>query len=107
MEEEGRLSQDAGVLWGSRDGVGTLQARKGTWAPREPRVKPEVWPQGLLLPPQAPAMGPGPAHSGTGSAQVDAFCGHQGQGATDSFLRRGFELWGTEVKAVTLPSWVV
>ena len=65
-EAEGRLSRDAGVLWGSRDGVGTLQAREGTWAPREPLGKPEVWQQGLLLPPQAPATGPGPARQGPG-----------------------------------------
>ena len=35
MEEVGRLWRDAGVLRGSRDGVGTPRAREGTRDPRE------------------------------------------------------------------------
>ena len=61
MEAGGVLSREAGVSRGSRDGVGTLQARDGARAPREPRGEPEAWPQRLPLPPRAPTMGPGPA----------------------------------------------
>ena len=74
---------------GARDRVDTLQAREAAWAPREPPGKPEVWQQGLLLPPRAPATGPGAACPGPGSPQVNAFWGHQGQAAADSFMEKG------------------
>ena len=39
-------------------------------------------------------MGPGPAHLGPGSPQVNAFCGHQGPQAADAFTGRGVRaLW--------------
>ena len=39
-------------------------------------------------------MGPGPAHLGPGSPQVNAFCGHRGPQAADAFTGRGFRaLW--------------
>ena len=104
MEAVGRLSRDSGVLRGSWDSVGTLQAREDTWAPREPEGKPEPWPLRLLLPARAPAMGPGSTRLGPGSLQVNAFCGQEGQEADDSFMEK---LRGPEVEAVTLPSWVV
>ena len=74
--------------------MGTLQATEGAWAPREPPGKPEAWTFRLLLPPQVPAMGLGPAFPGPGSPQVNIFGRHPGQGAADSFTDKGFELWG-------------
>ena len=47
------------------------------------------WPPWLQWPPQAPAVGPGPAHLGPGSPQVNAFCGYQGPQAADPFTGRG------------------
>ena len=47
--------------------------------PESPRENPQPWPQWLQGLPKAPAMGPGPAHPGPGSPQVNAFCGRQGR----------------------------
>ena len=94
MEAEGRLSRDAGVLRGSRVDMSTLQAREGAWAPRETPVKPEAWPQGLLLPTQSPARRPGTIHLDPSSPQVNGFCGHQGQEAADSFTEKGVRALG-------------
>ena len=83
-------------------------SERGHEGQREPLGKPNPWPQRLLLPPWAPAMGRGPDPPGPGSPQMNAFCGHQGQWATDSFTEKGVRaLGGTVVEAVTLPSWVV
>ena len=53
------------------------------------RENAQPWPPWLQWPPQAPAVGPGPAHLGPGSPQVNAFCGHQGAQAADPFTGRG------------------
>ena len=53
MEELGRLWRDAGVLRGSRDGVGTPRAREGAWDPREHPGKCPA------LAPMAPVASPG------------------------------------------------
>ena len=67
-----------------------LPGRERAPGPREsPLENPRPWPRWLLCPPQAPAKGPGPAHPGPGSPQVNAFCGHQGREATDAFTMRG------------------
>ena len=55
--------------------------------PRDPG-KPELWP------PWAPAMGPGPARLGPRFAQVNAFCGHQGQEAADYLTEKGARALG-------------
>ena len=56
MEAEGRFSRDAGVLWGSRDGVGTPRVKEGAWAPREPPGKSPA------VAPVAPVASPGSCH---------------------------------------------
>ena len=72
-----------------------LPGRERAPGPREsPLENPRPWPPWLLCPPQAPAKGPGPAHPGPGSPQVNAFCGHQGPQAADAFTGRGVRaLW--------------
>ena len=57
--------------------------REIPWQNRHPR------PPWLQWPPQAPAMGPGPAHPGPGSPQVNAFCRHEGPEAALAFTGRG------------------
>ena len=87
-----------GTAWatpGRERGPGPLEIPRQTPQPRPP------W---LQWPPQAPAMGPGPANPGPGLPQVNAFCGHQGQEAAPAFTDRGLELWETEVAGVTVPS---
>ena len=53
------------------------------------RENAQPWPPWLQWPPQAPAAGPGHAHLGPGSPQVNAFCAHQGPQAADPFTGRG------------------
>ena len=89
MEAEGRLSRDAGVLRGSRDGVGTPRETERAWARERPRENPQPWPQWLQGLPKSPAMGPGAAHPGPGSPQVNAFGGRQGREAAYAVTERG------------------
>ena len=77
------------VSCGGKGMTCVLPGRERVPGPRESRREnPQPWPQWLQWPPQAPAMGPGPAHQGPGSPQVNAFCGHQGQEAYDAFTER-------------------
>ena len=80
-------------MQGSCGGQGTtwtLSGRERAPAPREsPRPNAQPWPPWLQLPPQPPAMRPGPAHPGPCSPHVFAFCGHQGPRAADAFTGRG------------------
>ena len=95
MEEVGRLWRDAGVLRGSRDGVGTPRAGEGARDPREhPGKCPALAPVAPVASLGAPAVGPGPAHLGPGSPQVNAFCGHQRQESTDAFTESGVRARG-------------
>ena len=107
MEGEDQFLRDAGVLQGSREGMGSLQVRQGAWALREPPGKQEPWPQRLLFPPRSPNTGPGPARPGPGSPKVNALRRHQGQEAATFFTEKGVRALGAEVEAVTLPSWVL
>ena len=87
--------------------VGTLQVRQVPWALRQPRGEPGALLQRLLNLPRVLSWGlvllP--------QAQVYS----RGMPFADTCDRRppiqsrmtGFELWGTEVGAVTLPFWVV
>ena len=79
----------------------------GAWAPTVAPGMPDAWLQGLPLGPRASPFGTGSACHCPGSPLVNAFCGHQGQEAADSFPDKGVELSGTEVEGVTLPSLVV
>ena len=73
---------------------GHSPGKRGSLGPETPLGKPEAWPQGLLLPQRALAMEPGPARPGPGSPEVNGFCGHQGQGAADSFMEKGARALG-------------
>ena len=71
---------------------GHSMGERGRLAPERTLGEQEPWPQRLLLPPQARAMGPGPGHRNPGSPQGNAFSRHPGRGALISSQRRGFEL---------------
>ena len=82
-----------GRMQASCGGEGTpwaLPGRERAPGTREStRENAQPWPAWLQWPPQAPAVGPGPAHLGPGSPQVNAFCGYQGPQAADPFTGRG------------------
>ena len=83
------------VSCGGKGMTWALPGRERVPGPREsPRENPQPWAQWLQWPPQAPAMGPGPAHWSPGSQQVNAFCGHQGQEAADAVTERGVRALG-------------
>ena len=87
--------------------MATLQATEGTWVPTEHPGKPELWPHGLLLPPLALRL----SFVLPSLVQVHhwsmPFVDTKGRRPSIPSRRRGHELWGTEVKVVTFPSWVV
>ena len=86
------------VMQVSCGGQGTawalLQQERAPGPRESPQDNPQPWPPWLQWPPQAPAMGPGPAHPGPGEPQVNAFCGHQGPEAADAFPGRGVRALG-------------
>ena len=96
------------VMQVSCGGQGTawalLQQERAPGPRESPQDNPQPWPPWLQWPPQAPAMGPGPANPGPGSPQVNAFCRHEGPEAALAFTASGVGLWETEVAGVTVPS---
>ena len=74
---------------------------------RAPGENLQPWPQWLQWSPQAPALGPGPAHPVPGSSQGMPFADTKDGRPPMPSWRGGRELYGTEVEVVTLFSWVV
>ena len=87
--------------------MGTPRVSEGAWLLQSPRENPQRWPPWFQWPPHAPAMESGPAQQGLGSLQVIAIVYTKDQKPGMPSWGGEFELWGTEVAAVTVLSPIV